>query len=229
MDHLLIRILLFTQRHQSVLIVLSILRACRSCRSSRGSCCRSPPPHRSASERINGEFAFVKDPRRNRLGHEKESKLVGLFHNLRLLSPCLSRMKKPDYTEPALGWNDEDFKVGLIKFGVAEYTAPTQTKIEAPLRPPAIAFEPAGEPAAPLALQEPLDEAEPLPGSCEAQGLEGRRAADGWLLGRPPRARTHARTMRGDRCAWRPAGRGRGQPRARGSAGGSAAPKPPSG
>ena len=69
-------------------------------------------------------------------------------------------MKKPTYTEPALGWNDEDFKAGLIKFGVAEYAAPTKVKIEAPLRPPAITFD--CELAAPLALQAPLDEAEPL-------------------------------------------------------------------
>ena len=98
----------------------------------------SQPASSSICERINGEFAFVKDPRRNRLGHEKAAKLVGLFHNLRLLG----RMKKPTYTEPALGWNDEDFKAGLIKFGVAEYAAPTKVKIEAPLRPPAIKFEP---------------------------------------------------------------------------------------
>ena len=91
-------------------------------------------------------------------GHERASKLVSLFHNLRLLN----RMKKPDYTEPALGWNDEDFKVGLVKFGVAEYSAPAKVKIEAPLRPLAIPFEPDSEPAAPLALQAPLDEAEPL-------------------------------------------------------------------
>ena len=36
-------------------------------------------------ERINSEFEFVKDRRRNRLGHEKADKLVPLFHNLRLL------------------------------------------------------------------------------------------------------------------------------------------------
>ena len=116
----------------------------------------SQPASSSICERINGEFAFVKDPRRNRLGHEKAAKLVGLFHNLRLLG----RMKKPTYTEPALGWNDEDFKAGLIKFGVAEYAAPTKVKIEAPLRPPAITFD--CELAAPLAPQAPLDEAEPL-------------------------------------------------------------------
>ena len=50
-------------------------------------------------ERINSEFEFLKDRRHNRLGHEKANKLVGLFHNLRLLK----RMKKPQYTEPAIG------------------------------------------------------------------------------------------------------------------------------
>jgi hypothetical protein len=39
-----------------------------------------------------------------------------IFHNLRLIH----RMKKPAYVEPCIGWNDEDFKVGLRKFGVAE-------------------------------------------------------------------------------------------------------------
>ena len=42
-------------------------------------------------ERINSEFEFVKDRRRNRLSHEKANKLVALFHNLRLLK----RMKNP--------------------------------------------------------------------------------------------------------------------------------------
>ena len=44
------------------------------------------PASSSICERINGEFAFVKDPRRNHLGHSKASKLVGLFHNLRLIN-----------------------------------------------------------------------------------------------------------------------------------------------
>ena len=117
----------------------------------------SQPASSSICERINGEFAFVKDRRRNRLTHEKSSKLVSLFHNLRLLN----RVKKPGYVEPALGWNDEDFKSGLIKFGVADYAGATKVKIEAPLRPPAITFEPECEPAAPF-LPLTLDDAEPL-------------------------------------------------------------------
>ena len=43
----------------------------------------SQPASASIIERINGEFAFVKDRRRNRLAHQKANKLVGLFHNLR--------------------------------------------------------------------------------------------------------------------------------------------------
>ena len=59
----------------------------------------SQPSSASICERINSEFAFVKDPRRNRLKHSKASKLVALFHNLRLIF----RMKKPNYTEPLVG------------------------------------------------------------------------------------------------------------------------------
>ena len=40
------------------------------------------PASASICERINSEFAFIKDPRRNRLGHEKANKLVAIFHNL---------------------------------------------------------------------------------------------------------------------------------------------------
>ena len=101
----------------------------------------SQPASSSICERINGEFAFVKDARRNRLGHIKASKLVSLFYNLRLLH----RVKKPAYSEPALGWNDEDFRTGLVKFGVAEYAAPTAKTIAAPTRP-AITYEPDHEP-----------------------------------------------------------------------------------
>ena len=67
-------------------------------------------------------------------------------------------MKKPAYTEPCIGWNDEDFKVGLTKFGVAEYAAPIKLKIDAPLRPPEITFAPHESDA--LCVLE--DEAEPL-------------------------------------------------------------------
>ena len=68
----------------------------------------SQPSSASIIERINSEFAFVKDRRRNRLGHEKSNKLVGLFHNLRLLK----RVRKMLYSEQCVGWNDEDEKTG---------------------------------------------------------------------------------------------------------------------
>ena len=62
------------------------------------------PASASICERINSEFEFVKDRRRNRLSHEKSNKLVALFHNLRLLK----RMKKPKYTEPSIAWADTE-------------------------------------------------------------------------------------------------------------------------
>ena len=103
----------------------------------------SQPSSASICERINSEFAFVKDPRRNRLKHAKANKLVALFHNLRLLY----RMKKPNYTEPLVGWNDEDNKAGLKKYGVTHYE-PMDTTINQipcpPSRPPVI-FEDHGE------------------------------------------------------------------------------------
>ena len=92
----------------------------------------SQPSSASICERINGEFAFVKDPKRNRLKHVKANKLVGLFHNLRLLF----RLKKPDYTEPMVGWNEEDKKVGLVKYGVTHYEQPTTKMVACPHRPP---------------------------------------------------------------------------------------------
>ena len=82
--------------------------------------------------RINSEFAFIKDRRRNRLSHDKANKLVALFHNLRLLT----RMNKPNYVEPAVGWNCEDNHVGVIKYGVADYEPrKNSTPISAPKRP----------------------------------------------------------------------------------------------
>lgn len=63
----------------------------------------SQPASASIIERINSEFAFIKDKRRNRLAHDKANKLVGLFHNLRLLA----KMSKPKYSEPAVGWFTE--------------------------------------------------------------------------------------------------------------------------
>ena len=37
--------------------------------------------------------------------------------------------------EPVIGWNEEDFNTGLIKFGVSSYAPPTVKKISAPKRP----------------------------------------------------------------------------------------------
>ena len=92
-----------------------------------------PEEEEGDCERINSEFAFVKDPRRNRLKYVKANKLVALFHNLRLLF----RMKKPNYTEPMVGWNDEDELTGLVKYGVTHYDEPsTIKKIPCPIRPP---------------------------------------------------------------------------------------------
>ena len=72
---------------------------------------------RTICERINSEFAFVKDRRRNKLSHIKANKLVRLFHNLRLIN----RMNKPAYSEPAVGWLEEPEKAGILKYGVSNY------------------------------------------------------------------------------------------------------------
>jgi len=87
------------------------------------------PASASICERINSEFAFIKDPRRNRLEHNRANKLVALFHNLRLIA----RVKKPTYVEPAIGWNDEDFNSGVTKFGVANYESTATLKVKAPV------------------------------------------------------------------------------------------------
>ena len=90
------------------------------------------PASASICERINSEFAFIKDRRRNKLQHEKANKLVAIFHNLRLLA----RMNKPNCVEPAVGWNCEDNHVGVIKYGVADYEPRTKsTPISATKRP----------------------------------------------------------------------------------------------
>ena len=89
--------------------------------------------------RINSEFAFIKDRRRNRLSHDKANKLVAIFHNLRLLT----RMNKPNYVEPAVGWNCEDNHVGVIKYGVADYEPHKNSTLsaEAARAPPTMAGE----------------------------------------------------------------------------------------
>jgi len=101
------------------------------------------PASASICERINSEFAFIKDPRRNRLQHDKANKLVAIFHNLRLLA----RMNKPNYVEPAVGWNCEDNHVGVIKYGVADYEPrKNSTPISAPNRPALLQPWPEDEP-----------------------------------------------------------------------------------
>ena len=82
------------------------------------------PASASICERINSEFAFVKDRRRNRLSHVKANKLVRIFHNLRLIK----RMNKPAYTEPAVGWLDEPEKAGVTTYGVANYALGVKSK-----------------------------------------------------------------------------------------------------
>ena len=70
------------------------------------------PASASICERLNSEFAFVKDRRRNSLSHDKANKLVGLFHNLRLLM----RMKRVSYAEPAVAWTDDLDHSSILKF-----------------------------------------------------------------------------------------------------------------
>ena len=72
------------------------------------------PASASICERINSEFEFVKDRRRNRLSHVKANKLVGLFHNLRMLK----KMKRSNYSEPAVAWTED-----LETSGVSKYMA----------------------------------------------------------------------------------------------------------
>ena len=48
----------------------------------------------------------------------------------------LARMNKPKYVEPAVGWNSEHEKSGVVKFGVADYEPRKSTaKVCAPTRP----------------------------------------------------------------------------------------------
>lgn len=75
------------------------------------------PASASICERINSEFAFVKDRRRNRLCHDRADKLVSLFHNLRFAA----RMNQTDYVEPSVGWTEHDAESGITKYGVTNY------------------------------------------------------------------------------------------------------------
>eukprot|EP00966_Prymnesium_polylepis_P301409 6964033-Prymnesium_polylepis.1 len=76
------------------------------------------PGSASICERINSEFAFIKDRRRNLLAHDKANKLVALFHNLRLKR----RMNKVAYSEPAVAWTADEEHSGITKFGIKNYS-----------------------------------------------------------------------------------------------------------
>ena len=47
--------------------------------------------------------------------------------------------RKPNYIEPAVGWNYEDQKTGLVKYGLTHWEPAEVKTIPAPVRPP-VAF-----------------------------------------------------------------------------------------
>ena len=60
-----------------------------------------------------------------------------MFHNLRLMT----RLNKPTYTEPAVGWTDEISHTGVTTFGVSNYEGTAKLKVKAPQeRPNLLAF-----------------------------------------------------------------------------------------
>ena len=64
---------------------------------------------------------------------------------------------KPAYSEPAIGWNQEDDAAGVVKYGVANYE-PARKSAAAPVRPPQPALCLAPQPALCLApVRPPLD------------------------------------------------------------------------
>lgn len=69
-------------------------------------------PTASIIERVNSEFAFIKDRKRNRLAHDKADKLVAIFHNLRMLK----KMSRMQFVETNIGWNDDDTATGLAQY-----------------------------------------------------------------------------------------------------------------
>ena len=68
---------------------------------------------------------------RNKLEHGKAEKLVAIFHNLRLIH----RMCKPGYSEPAVGWNDEDGCAGVTKYGFCHYEGAKKVPVAPKQRP----------------------------------------------------------------------------------------------
>lgn len=95
------------------------------------------PASASICERINGEFAFVADKRRNCLALARANLLVRLFHNLRLLS----RVKKPSYAEPAVGWTDDvttHTQSAITNYGIFDNVPVKFESIPTPVRLPAL-------------------------------------------------------------------------------------------
>ena len=61
-------------------------------------------------------------------------------------------MNKPAYVEPAIGWNTDDNKAGVIKYGVADYE---------PMKSVAVIAKPT-RPALPPPPEQPQDEPQML-------------------------------------------------------------------
>ena len=68
------------------------------------------------------------------------------------MSPSARRGRSANYTEPAVGWNDEDDHVGVTKFGVANYEGTAKLKVKAPMNRPALPAPPGPEQDEPLRL-----------------------------------------------------------------------------
>ena len=60
----------------------------------------------------------------------------------------MKRMKQPAYSEPAIGWNEEDFQAGVTTYGVSNYESTAKLKITTPTRPLPPAGGAAGSPPA---------------------------------------------------------------------------------
>ena len=56
------------------------------------------------------------------------------------------RMKKPVYSEPMIGWNEDDFHAGVTKFGISHYEGTAKLKIATPTRPALLPPPPSTEP-----------------------------------------------------------------------------------
>ena len=85
------------------------------------------PASASICERINSEFEFIKDRRRNRLGHEKANKLVALFHNLRLLK----RIREPRYHESSIAWSEHVEQSAVVKYQPGGATSSRSSLLQA--------------------------------------------------------------------------------------------------